>query len=120
MSEHVAQWPPTLLMTRYIADSDLVRAHVHDSSRACVLLTTSPARMSDTLGWIAAGLTVATFSCVRPIALRLCALAADAAFIAYSASAGLWPVLALPAALLRINLMRLLRARSLATAGREP
>jgi hypothetical protein len=67
--------------------------------------------MSDALGWIAAGLTVATFSCERPIALRLCALAANVAFIAYGASAGLWPVLALHATLLPINLVRLLQAR---------
>jgi len=73
--------------------------------------------MSDALGWIAAGLTVATFSCVQPVALRVCALAANAAFIAYGASAGLWPVLVLHAALLPINVIRLLQARSLATAA---
>ncbi len=66
--------------------------------------------MIDALGWIAAGLTVATFSCTRPVALRLCALAANAAFIAYGSSAGLWPVLALHTALLPINLIRLLQA----------
>ncbi len=71
--------------------------------------------MSDALGWIAAGLTVATFSCVQPVALRLCALAANFAFIAYGASASLWPVLALHAMLLPINLTRLLQARSHAT-----
>jgi len=76
--------------------------------------------MSDAIGWIAAGLTVATFSCVQPVALRLCALAANAAFMVYGASAGLWPVLALHAALLPINLMRLLQARSIATARRAP
>lgn len=68
--------------------------------------------MSDALGWIAAGLTVATFSCVQPVALRLCALSANAAFIAYGASASLWPVLALHAVLLPINLIRLLQART--------
>ncbi|MCY7369986.1 MAG: hypothetical protein LH479_03735 [Polaromonas sp.] len=73
--------------------------------------------MSDALGWIAAGLTVATFSCVQPVALRVCALAANAAFIAYGASAGLWPVLVLHAALLPINVMRLLQARSRGTAS---
>jgi hypothetical protein len=73
--------------------------------------------MSDALGWIAAGLTVATFSCVQPVALRLCALAANVAFIAYGASAGLWPVLALHAALMPINLMRLLQAHSRPTAA---
>ena len=66
--------------------------------------------MIDALGWIAAGLTVATFSCTRPVALRMCALAANAAFIAYGSSAGLWPVLALHAALMPINLIRLLQA----------
>lgn len=66
--------------------------------------------MIDALGWIAAGLTVATFSCTQPVALRLFALTANAAFIAYGASAGLWPVLALHSALLPINLMRLMQA----------
>ncbi len=75
--------------------------------------------MSDGLGWIAAGLTVATFSCARPVALRLCALAANAAFIVYGASAGLWPVLALHAVLLPINLTRLLQARSCSAARRD-
>ena len=74
--------------------------------------------MTDTLGWIAAGLTVATFTCVQPVALRLCALAANVAFIAYGASAGLWPVLALHATLLPINAVRLLEARS--KAGARP
>ena len=55
---------------------------------------------------------MAAFSCVQPVALRLCALAANGAFIAYGASAGLWPVLALHAALLPINLVRLLQALS--------
>lgn len=63
---------------------------------------------------------MATFSCVQTVALRLCALAANAAFIAYGASAGLWPVLALHTALLPINLMRLLQSRSLATVGCDP
>lgn len=75
--------------------------------------------MSDALGWIAAALTVATFSCVQPVALRLCALAANGAFIAYGLSASLWPVLALHAALLPINLLRLLQARSLAAASSD-
>lgn len=66
--------------------------------------------MSDILGWLAAGLTVATFSCVQPVPLRLCALAANLAFIAYGISAGLWPVLALHAVLLPINARRLLQA----------
>lgn len=73
--------------------------------------------MNDALGWIAAALTVATFSCVKPVALRLCALAANVAFIAYGVSADLLPVLALHASLLPINAMRLLQARALDRAG---
>lgn len=76
--------------------------------------------MSETLGWIAAGLTVAAFLCARPAALRLRALSANVAFIAYGASAGLWPVLGLHAVLLPINLMRLLQAWAYAPAGRDP
>ena len=75
--------------------------------------------MSDALGWIAAGLTVATFSCKQPVALRLCALAANAAFICYGAIAGLWPVLVLHAVLLPINAIRLMQAQSQAARGRE-
>lgn len=59
------------------------------------------------LGWAAAGLTLATFVCSDMRRLRLLALAANAAFIAYGASAQLLPVLMLHLALVPVNLWRL-------------
>ena len=75
--------------------------------------------MSDALGWVAAGLTVATFSCTQPVGLRLCALAANLAFMGYGASAGLWPVLVLHAVLLPIKAMRLMQAQAQAPLGTD-
>lgn len=63
--------------------------------------------MTEVVGWIASGFTLATFVCCQGRPLRLCALAANAAFIAYGATVHLWPVLALHAALVPINLWRL-------------
>jgi len=59
------------------------------------------------LGWAAAGLTLATFICRDMRRLRLLALAANAAFIAYGAVAQLLPVLMLHLALVPVNLWRL-------------
>ena len=63
--------------------------------------------MTDIVGWVASGFTLATFACCQGRALRLCALAANSAFIAYGAMAHLWPVLALHAMLVPINAWRL-------------
>ena len=63
--------------------------------------------MNDIVGWIASGFTLITFACCQGRALRLCALAANSAFIAYGAMAHLWPVLALHAVLVPINAWRL-------------
>lgn len=62
----------------------------------------------DALGWLAAGLTAATFACTEMQRLRLLALAANAAFIAYGAAAGLTPVLVLHLLLAPLNAWRLL------------
>lgn len=43
------------------------------------------------LGWLAAALTLATFVCRDMLRLRLLALAANMAFIAYGLGGGLWP-----------------------------
>ena len=75
--------------------------------------------MSDALGWVAAGLTVATFSCTQPVGLRLCALGANLAFMGYGATSGLWPVLVLHAVLLPINAMRLMQAQAQAVRGTD-
>jgi len=60
----------------------------------------------DILGWIAAALMVATFSCREARALRPLAVATNLAFIGYGLIAGLAPVLVLHLLLLPINLWR--------------
>lgn len=75
--------------------------------------------MNDVLGWSAAGLTMVAFACAEPRRLRVMAICANLAFIAYGASAGLWPVLALHAALLPINLWRLSQTFKRRSTGRQ-
>jgi hypothetical protein len=65
---------------------------------------------ADPLGWLACGLMLATFSSVTARRLRLFAVAANLAFIAYGLTAHLPPVLALHLVLLPVNLVRLLQA----------
>ena len=65
----------------------------------------------DWLGWSAAALTLLTFAARDMAALRLTALAANLSFIAYGATAQLWPVLVLHLALVPLNLLRLLQLR---------
>ena len=63
---------------------------------------------TDMLGWLAAGLMLATFWCADARSLRRCAVAANLAFIAYGLAAGLAPVLTLHLLLLPVNLYRLM------------
>lgn len=63
--------------------------------------------LPDILGWCACLLMLATFCCQRPQPLRLFAVAANLAFIAYGLTADLAPVLALHLTLLPVNLYRL-------------
>jgi hypothetical protein len=67
----------------------------------------NPLLSNDVLGWAAALLTLMTFVCRDMRRLRLLALSANAAFIAYGALAQLLPVLALHLALVPVNLWRL-------------
>lgn len=67
----------------------------------------NPLLSHDVLGWAAALLTLLTFVCRDMRRLRLLALAANGAFIAYGALAQLLPVLALHLALVPVNLWRL-------------
>lgn len=60
----------------------------------------------DILGWTAAALMVATFSCREARHLRPLAVATNLAFVGYGAAAELMPVLALHLLLLPINLWR--------------
>lgn len=65
----------------------------------------------DLIGWAAAATTLLAF-CSRELwLLRTAALGASAAFIVYAAATGTWPVLALHAVLLPVNLLRLLELR---------
>lgn len=73
---------------------------------------------ADTLGWLAAGLTAATFACTDMRRLRVLALAANLAFIAYGLGAGLAPVLALHLVLAPMNLWRLVQLRRAEAAAR--
>ena len=66
---------------------------------------------TECFGWAAAALTFMTFVCRDMRRLRLLALAANGAFVAYALLAGLWPVLALHLALAPINVWRLLQLR---------
>jgi len=61
----------------------------------------------EALGWAAALLTLLTFFSADMRRLRLLALAANAAFIAYGTAAQLLPVLMLHLALVPVNLWRL-------------
>lgn len=60
----------------------------------------------DVLGWLAASLMVATFSCREARAMRPLAVATNLAFIGYGVAASLTPVLTLHLLLLPINLWR--------------
>lgn len=70
----------------------------------------------ETIGWAAAALMVATFSCRDARRMRALAVATNLAFVAYGAAAGLQPVLALHALLLPINLWRWLEASGCGSA----
>jgi len=61
----------------------------------------------DLLGYVAAGLVLATFSVRSITALRSVAIASNLMFIAYAAMAHLMPVLILHALLLPLNVWRL-------------
>lgn len=65
----------------------------------------------ETVGWLAAGLTAATFACTDMRRLRGLALAANLAFIAYGAAAALAPVLVLHLVLAPLNAWRLWQLR---------
>jgi hypothetical protein len=69
----------------------------------------------DLMGWAAAGVTMMTFACQDMRRLRVLALLANAAFIAYGAMAMLLPVLVLHLILAPINLLRLWSLRRAAT-----
>lgn len=81
--------------------------------------------LGEITGWLAAALTLVTFSMRSMIALRLLAIAANTSFIAYGALVALMPVLILHLLLLPCNLARLwqllaeVRSRNAATHQNE-
>jgi hypothetical protein len=64
----------------------------------------------DLLGWVAAGLVLATFCAKRMAALRVLAIASNVAFMDYAYAAHLWPILVLHSIMLPINAVRLREA----------
>ena len=68
--------------------------------------------IANLLGWAAATLTLLTFYCTNMLRLRLLALSANGAFVAYAWMTGLTPVLALHLTLIPLNLYRLMQARA--------
>jgi hypothetical protein len=72
--------------------------------------------LADTLGWSAAALMVAAFSCRDPLWMRPLAVCTNVAFIGYACTAGLAPVLALHALLLPIKVVRWWQTLSLTSS----
>ena len=66
--------------------------------------------MVDGLGFVAAGLVLATFCMKRLVPLRGVAISSNLAFILYGYAAGIEPVLVLHLVLMPVNLIRLLEA----------
>ncbi len=62
---------------------------------------------SEPIGYLAAGLVLATFCAKSMVLLRTLAICSNIAFIAYGYSAMLWPILLLHAVMLPLNLFRL-------------
>lgn len=75
--------------------------------------------LAESVGYLAAALTLATFSLRTMIPVRIAAIGANWAFITYSIMAGLMPTLILHAILLPINAFRLRQMLRLAGAVRE-
>jgi putative transposase len=73
---------------------------------------------TDLAGWLAASLTFCSFACRDMLALRMLAVLANLAFMAYGAIAGLVPVLVLHMVLLPLNVRRLLQGAGLDAGAR--
>jgi hypothetical protein len=75
---------------------------------------------ANVIGWLAAAMTLLTFHCNDMLRLRLLALSANVAFVAYGLAAGLLPVLALHLLLIPLNLLRLRQVRRLLRVAAAP
>ena len=67
----------------------------------------NPSMSQDLVGWLAALATLASFASHDMLRLRLLALVANAAFVAYGSQADLMPVLVLHLVLAPVNAWRL-------------
>ena len=81
--------------------------------------------MVDGLGFVAAGLVLATFCMKRLVPLRGVAISSNLAFILYGYAAGIEPVLVLHLVLMPINIIRLLETlrlsqRAMSSAALRP
>ncbi|HEX2216648.1 MAG TPA: hypothetical protein VHG27_08165 [Xanthobacteraceae bacterium] len=65
----------------------------------------------DAIGWMAAGLTLLTFSMRAMLSLRMAGMAANIAFIVYGVAEQLYPVIVLHTLLLPCNLLRFVEQR---------
>ena len=72
----------------------------------------------DWLGWIAALITLATFSMKTMIPLRATAIGSNLAFITYGALAQIYPVVVLHVVLLPFNIFRLMQMKRLIERAR--
>jgi hypothetical protein len=75
---------------------------------------------TDALGFLAAGLVLATFCMKQLIPLRALAITSNVTFILYGYWAGIEPVLMLHVILLPVNVFRLLQALQDGVSGRFP
>lgn len=69
--------------------------------------------LAQTLGWVAAGFTLAAFFTKTMVPLRTLAIAGNIAFAGYGVLAGAWNVIALHTILLPFNIVRLSEMRRL-------
>jgi hypothetical protein len=74
----------------------------------------------DTLGFLAAGLVLATFCMRQLIPLRALAITSNVTFILYGYWAGIEPVLLLHVILLPVNVFRLRQALQIRVSGHFP
>src|SRR6056297_656836 len=72
------------------------------------------------VGWIAAGLTLAAYSCRTMLPLRFTAVGANVFFASYGALAEIYPTLVLHVVLLPLNAYRLWEILNLTRRARAP
>jgi hypothetical protein len=76
--------------------------------------------VGDLVGWVAAALTLLTFSMRSMMALRMAAVSANLCFLVYGGLSELYPVVALHVLLLPCNLLRLCQLRGSSDDRQRP